>query len=1803
MFNFFKHQSIRLFFKQALAVFLIFLMMGYFYPANKVNGATYTFTQITWSGDGTANTASHASNQSGWTDYSEKDASVTLANSGADLQLGTTASSTVQTNDGSGMTGFNLSGASFSTTEVSGTGDSAKVQLSSSGTSWSSGSVASVAFANESAQSSVAIGSDGFARIAHYYYGGSNDLKFIQCTNTSCSTNNSRTLDSTGDVGNYPSIALGSDGFARIAYYDATNADLKFIQCTNAACSTSNITTVDSTGDVGQYTSIAMASDGYARISYNDVTNGDLKFVQCTNDACSTSNISTVVATETIGRYTSLKLGSDGYGRISYYDATGAELEFAQCSDAACSTSTITMVDTDGNVGKYSSLVLDASDYAMISYDDSTYGRVKFAQCTNASCSTKNITVVASAGVGNMTSVSRASDGFARIAYFDAVGLDLEFIKCTNAACSTKSAATIESTGNIGQYPSIALGSDLGRISYMDKTNGNIKFTYEYSAYNSSGTYITGAINIGGNSSWGNLSWTAGGTGTITIKARSDADGDLIDATDWGSCTAITSGGALSTGGCVTNGHQYIQYQASLSTSDTSVTPTLEDVTIGYNIYASSATLTSSAYDAADAANVLGGISWVEDSSLPSGTTVTVSLRTAASSDLSGSSWTDFTNATSNCTKSSGTVTCTASAIPAGMKDGSGDRWLQYKVTLTSTGANTPTLSSVTVTYVVNAAPGFDTTFGTNGVLVSQISDSADANWGKVQIQYSVRDTDTSSGTTNPGYITPSFEYNIGGGWVAVGEAYLSSGAVTNKAVDGTTYTEYTAYWDAISQISGNYSATAQIRVTANDNEAANNTTSATSASFALDAAVPTLTSFTFDSTSNFVSLNTSDNTNIEYKISNNSDLSADGVNSVSGSWRSVGGTATNTSFAWAPTGSTSPEKIYLQTRDTYGNVTSGSLVAPAAPSNLDIKDVSNVGSSEYRLFIAWTVYSATTSAAFTNYKVYRSTDNSSYSLKTTITDADTNSYTDTSVASTTTYYYKVLVTDSDGDISDYSSIVTDKPDGQGGTDVTAPTISSVSAGTPQATWATITWTTDELSNSNVGYSASPSTAFGSTGSSDAYVTSHSVTLTGLTPNTTYLYRVRSTDVLNNLATDNNGGAGYSFTTAQGGTISNVATESANDNSSTITWNTNVSANSYVVYHTNSANLLSGSGVSEVGSATLVATSTGGIYQHRVTLSGLSEGTAYYYYVKSTDDSSNTVTDTNGGSYYSFKTTQDLTAPVISSVATPVISHGSVVITWQTDELADTWVEYGLNSGSYNFSTTRDSTLSIGHVATLTGLSRQTTYYYRVTSRDAQSNSSTSAERSVTTTDMATVTVNSSSSSGGGGGGGGSSKDTTPPKISKMEIADIGAFSAKVLVDTDETTVAFANFGENAGYGRTNGDSDYKKSHEITLSGLKMGTEYSVQAKVLDADGNSTRSENKIFKTPYIAEQLDDLVKFENAEQLQEKLENIIESMMPSLVPPYISDIKISDVSESSANVTWGTNVPAYSTVSYVPEKDFDEEKENPYPLGVTETETKSKDHKISLSGLSPSTTYHFQVSSFALPGVIRKSSDAIFITKSSKLKAEVAKLGNTEVEIRWVTPFETTSYLEYKDLSSGKISRTGDSVSVKNHSILLENLTADTPYEIRAFGYDGKNSISEADLLKIRTKKDTQAPVISSIKIDNALVPGRSDRLQTVISWKTDEPASSVVHFEEGVSTLKDAALANSAGQKSEFSTEHIVIITSLKASTVYRIQISSADEAKNEAKTPVRTILTPNSAESVLDVIIRNLEDSFGFLKKLRQ
>ena len=232
---------------------------------------------------------------------------------------------------------------------------------------------------------SIAIGADGLGLIS-YQDATNSDLKVAHCNNTTCSTATAYTLDSTGSVGYDTSIAIGTDGLGLISYYDATNYDLKVAHCSNSACSTATLSTLDSTGNVGYDTSIAIGTDGLGLISYRDATNSDLKVAHCNNTTCSSVNAYTLDSTGYVGGYTSIAIGTDGLGLISYRDATNSDLKVAHCNNSVCSTATPYTLDSTGYVGHDASIAIGTDGLGLISYYDDTNGDLKVAHCSNELC-------------------------------------------------------------------------------------------------------------------------------------------------------------------------------------------------------------------------------------------------------------------------------------------------------------------------------------------------------------------------------------------------------------------------------------------------------------------------------------------------------------------------------------------------------------------------------------------------------------------------------------------------------------------------------------------------------------------------------------------------------------------------------------------------------------------------------------------------------------------------------------------------------------------------------------------------------------------------------------------------------------------------------------------------------------------------------------------------------------------------------------------------------------------------------------------------------------------------------------------------------------------------------------------------------------------------------------------------------------------------------------------------------------------------------------------------------------------------
>ncbi len=114
-------------------------------------------------------------------------------------------------------------------------------------------------------------------------------------------------------------------------------------------------------------------------------------------------------------------------------------------------------------------------------------------------------------------------------------------------------------------------------------------------------------------------------------------------------------------------------------------------------------------------------------------------------------------------------------------------------------------------------------------------------------------------------------------------------------------------------------------------------------------------------------------------------------------------------------------------------------------------------------------------------------------------------------------------------------------------------------------------------------------------------------------------------------------------------------------------------------------------------------------------------------------------------------------------------------------------------------------------------------------------------------------------------------------------------------------------------------------------------------------------------------------VHFEVSDGKYSDFENITITVT-AIPPPEISDVKAENITQNSADITWKTNEPATSKVEYGETTTYGSVLEN---LNLVVA------HSISISNLTPSTTYHYRVSSKNSAGKEQISSDYNFTTLS----------------------------------------------------------------------------------------------------------------------------------------------------------------------------------------------------------------------------
>jgi hypothetical protein len=367
------------------------------------------------------------------------------------------------------------------------------------------------------------------------------------------------------------------------------------------------------------------------------------------------------------------------------------------------------------------------------------------------------------------------------------------------------------------------------------------------------------------------------------------------------------------------------------------------------------------------------------------------------------------------------------------------------------------------------------------------------------------------------------------------------------------------------------------------------------------------------------------------------------------------------------------------------------------------------------------------------------------------------------------------------------------------------PVISNVTATNINNITATITWTTDQSSSSQVNYGLTTTYTLSST-LDPTLVTSHSVTLTGLAPGATYDFDVMSGDSSAVSSTSTN----YTFSTtgtASPPVITNVGSSSVTSGTATITWTTDQVSSSVVNYGTTT-------GYGSTASLGALVTT------HSVVLTGLSANTTYDFDVVSANAANTSSTSTN----YTF-TTSSSTAPppVLSYLAFWGVTSSEVTTSWSTNEPANTAVAYGTTNALGQLSPVQTA-LSISHGVTLTSLIAGTTYYFEAQSADGSGNTGYSTMYSFTTL-------------------------PGPPTISRVTTNPASNNMATINWTTSVPTNSYVQYGLSTNYGYYSALTSLTSTPHCTLSYVPSGSVH-YQLVSTDANGNQTTSSDMTFVEP-----------------------------------------------------------------------------------------------------------------------------------------------------------------------------------------------------------------------------------------------------------------------------------------------------------------------------------------------------------------
>lgn len=405
---------------------------------------------------------------------------------------------------------------------------------------------------------------------------------------------------------------------------------------------------------------------------------------------------------------------------------------------------------------------------------------------------------------------------------------------------------------------------------------------------------------------------------------------------------------------------------------------------------------------------------------------------------------------------------------------------------------------------------------------------------------------------------------------------------------------------------------------------------------------------------------------------------------------------------------------------------------------------------------------------------------------------------------------------------------------------------------------------------------------------------------------------------------------------------------------------------------------------------------------------------------------------------------------------------------------------------------------------------------------------------------------------------------TTPARLTddtdQPKIKDIGTRKATVYWFTDRTSDSKIAYGTAPGqyFPEEVGNSNQASEHVVNLTNLDPGRTYYYVARWTDEDGNTGESQERTFTT---------------------------------LPAPTVREVSATNLTISSANVNFTTENATRANVYFGTSDAFGGVKS-------INTSTSASGYSLALTDLQDGQKYFYKISTVDADGY-EYQGDIYSFTTPARPRIQNLRFETVEGEpsstqkVVWTTNVVTTSELTY-GLVDNELTEAVNSTLVTDHEMIIRGLEDNADYELIARSRDVAGNLAVSDRQFFQTAEDTRAPKISELKVETDIRgSGTEARGQIIVSWRTDEPATSQVAFARGRST----DFTNRSSQDTRLTTEHVVVISDLSTSSIYQVLAVSSDKADNESLSDAQTAIIGRGSENIFSIIFNALQAIFGF------